>query len=103
MCWTLGYLSVGINSSVFTTMMIAVFSQFYLRRYRATWFRKYNYLLSAGLDAGTQIMVFVATFALFGGSGNPVAMPNWALNVSDILTLKFEILTHLLLFNLTLA
>lgn len=51
MCWTLGYLSVGINSSVFTTMMIAVFSQFYLRRYRATWFRKYNYLLSAGLDA----------------------------------------------------
>ena len=69
MCWTLGYLSVGINSSVFTTMLIALFSQYYLRVHRATWFRKYNYLLSAGLDGGTQFMVFVATFAIFGGAG----------------------------------
>lgn len=77
-------------------MLIALFSQYYLRRYRtcspqslegcddwcadeifscqtgATWFRKYNYLLSAGLDGGTQFMVFVATFAVFGGSGAPV-------------------------------
>ncbi|SCV71689.1 BQ2448_3277 [Microbotryum intermedium] len=80
MCWCLGFLSVGINSSVFGTMLIALFSQYYLRRYRATWFRKYNYLLSAGLDGGTQFMVFIATFALFGGSGKPVVMPTWALN-----------------------
>ncbi|GJN93053.1 hypothetical protein Rhopal_006098-T1 [Rhodotorula paludigena] len=79
-CWCLGYLSVGINSSVFGTMLIAIFSQFYLRRYRATWFRKYNYLMSAALDGGTQFFVFIATFALFGGSGKEVAMPNWALN-----------------------
>lgn len=59
MCWTLGYLSVGINSSVFTTMLIALFSQYYLRVYRATWFRKYNYLLSAGLDGGTQVRPFL--------------------------------------------
>ncbi|SCZ88960.1 BZ3500_MvSof-1268-A1-R1_Chr1-1g00857 [Microbotryum saponariae] len=80
MCWCLGFLSVGINSSVFGTMLIALFSQYYLRRYRATWFRKYNYLLSAGLDGGTQFMVFIATFALFGGSGKSVVMPTWALN-----------------------
>lgn len=41
-CWTLGYLSVGINSSIFMTMLIALFSQYYLRVHRATWFRKYN-------------------------------------------------------------
>ncbi|GAA5984472.1 hypothetical protein JCM11641_006993 [Rhodosporidiobolus odoratus] len=81
-CWCLGYLSVGINSSVFTTMLVAIFSQFYLRRYCATWFRKYNYLLSAALDGGTQFMVFVATFALFGASGKTVTMPEWALNPS---------------------
>ncbi|SGY63559.1 BQ5605_C007g04806 [Microbotryum silenes-dioicae] len=80
MCWCLGFLSVGINSSIFGTMLIALFSQYYLRRYRATWFRKYNYLLSAGLDGGTQFMVFIATFALFGGSGKSVEMPTWALN-----------------------
>ncbi|KAK4052815.1 hypothetical protein OIV83_002102 [Microbotryomycetes sp. JL201] len=80
MCWCLGYLSVGINSSVFTTFLLCIFSQFYLRKYRATWFRKYNYLLSAGLDGGTQFMTFIATFAVFGASGAPVDFPNWALN-----------------------
>ncbi|KAI5475579.1 hypothetical protein MNV49_001135 [Pseudohyphozyma bogoriensis] len=80
MCWCLGYLSVGINSSVFTTMLMALFSQFYLRRYRSTWFRKYNFLLSAGLDGGTQFMSFIATFALFGAGGVTPVMPTWALN-----------------------
>ncbi|KAJ7692434.1 peptide transporter MTD1 [Mycena rosella] len=80
LCWTLGYLSVGINTSVFTTFVLAVFSQYYLRRYRPRWFRKYNFLLSAALDGGTQVMVFVFTFAVGGGSGKVVNMPNWALN-----------------------
>ncbi|KAJ3513900.1 hypothetical protein NLJ89_g2700 [Agrocybe chaxingu] len=80
LCWTLGYLSVGINSSVFTTFCLAVFSQYYLRKHRPRWFRKYNFLLSAALDGGTQVMVFVFTFAVGGGSGTVVNMPNWALN-----------------------
>ncbi|KAF9552218.1 peptide transporter MTD1 [Agrocybe pediades] len=80
LCWTLGYLSVGINSSVFTTFCLAVFSQYYLRKYRPRWFRKYNFLLSAALDGGTQVMVFVFTFAVGGGSGTVTNMPNWALN-----------------------
>jgi OPT family oligopeptide transporter len=80
LCWTLGYLSVGINSSVFTTFLLSVFSQYYLRKYRPRWFRKYNFLLSAALDGGTQVMVFVYTFAVGGGSGKVIDMPNWALN-----------------------
>ncbi|TFK24179.1 peptide transporter MTD1 [Coprinopsis marcescibilis] len=80
LCWTLGYLSVGINSSVFTTFSLAVFSQYYLRKHRPRWFRKYNFLLSAALDGGTQVMVFVFTFAVGGGSGKVTDMPNWALN-----------------------
>ncbi|GAA5835822.1 hypothetical protein JCM3766R1_005858 [Sporobolomyces carnicolor] len=79
-CWCLGNLSVGINSSVFTTMCVGIFSQFYLRRYCSSWFRKYNYLMSAGLDGGTQFMSFIASFALFGAGGNEVSMPYWALN-----------------------
>ncbi|SCV67185.1 BQ2448_5831 [Microbotryum intermedium] len=78
--WCLGNLSVGINSSVFTTFCLAMFSQYYLRKYKPTWFRKYNYLLSAALDGGTQLMVFVATFAVQGGAGSAVSMPFWALN-----------------------
>ncbi|PAV19472.1 OPT oligopeptide transporter [Pyrrhoderma noxium] len=80
LCWTLGYLSVGINTSVFTTFCLAVFSQYYLRRYRPRWFRKYNFLMSAALDGGTQVMVFVYTFAVGGGSGTVRPFPIWALN-----------------------
>ncbi|KAH9476518.1 Oligopeptide transporter 2 [Psilocybe cubensis] len=83
LCWTLGYLNVGINSSVFTTFMLAVFSQYYLRRYRPRWFRKYNFLMSAALDGGTQVMVFVFTFAVGGGSGKVVDMPHWALGLEN--------------------
>ncbi|KAF8920813.1 peptide transporter MTD1 [Mucidula mucida] len=64
----------------FTTFCLAVFSQYYLRRYRPRWFRKYNFLMSAALDGGTQVMVFVFTFAVGGGSGTVINMPNWALN-----------------------
>ncbi|KAJ6610636.1 OPT oligopeptide transporter [Mycena sp. CBHHK59/15] len=76
----LGYLAVGINSSVFTSFLLAIFSQYYLRKYRATWFRKYNFLLSAALDGGTSVMIFVFTFAVGGGSGKVTLFPNWALN-----------------------
>ncbi|KAI0691079.1 OPT oligopeptide transporter [Cerioporus squamosus] len=76
----LGYLSVGINSSWMTSLAVAIFSQWYLRKYRPRWFRKYNFLLSAALDGGTQIMVFVYSFAVGGASGTATPFPNWALN-----------------------
>jgi hypothetical protein len=52
----LGILAVGINSSVFTAFVLAVFSQYYLRKYRATWFRKYNFLLSAALGESSRLL-----------------------------------------------
>ncbi|KAL0579510.1 hypothetical protein V5O48_002503 [Marasmius crinis-equi] len=84
LCWTLGYLSVGINTSIFTTFLLAIFSQYYLRVYRPGWFRKYNFLMSAALDGGTQVMVFVFTFAVGGGSGKVTPFPNWALEILTI-------------------
>ncbi|KAJ7643182.1 peptide transporter MTD1 [Mycena rosella] len=79
-CSALGWCSGRINSSTFTLFLLGIFSQYYLRRYRPRWFRKYNYLLSAALDGGTQVMIFVFTFAVGGGSGKVVNMPHWALN-----------------------
>ena len=37
-------------------------------------------LLIAALDGGTQVMVFIFTFAVFGGSGKSVPFPTWAGN-----------------------
>jgi len=39
-----------------------------------------NYLVSAALDGGTQVLVFIFTFAVFGGSGKAVNFPVWAGN-----------------------
>ncbi|KIK05428.1 hypothetical protein K443DRAFT_641227 [Laccaria amethystina LaAM-08-1] len=76
----LGVFSAGINSSLFAMFLLTIYSQYYLRKYHATWFRKYNFLLSAALDGGTAVMVFVYTFAVGGGSGKVVPFPTWALN-----------------------
>ncbi|KAI7762556.1 hypothetical protein LZL87_008902 [Fusarium oxysporum] len=81
--WYLGYLFVGLNASITSYFILGAFGQFYLRRYRPEWFVKWNYLISAALDGGTQVMVFIATFAVFGGSGKSVPFPAWAGNKVD--------------------
>ena len=35
-------------------------------------FVKYNYLVSAALDGGTSVIVFILSFAVFGASGKTV-------------------------------
>jgi hypothetical protein len=59
----IGWLCVGINSSSLSYFAVGITSQFYLRKYRPNWFIKYNYILSAALDGGMQVMVFILTFA----------------------------------------
>lgn len=57
--YTIGFLSAGINSGTTMAVCIAIGSQYFWRKYRPTSFRKYNYILSAGLDAGMQFFVFI--------------------------------------------
>ncbi|KAJ7597691.1 OPT oligopeptide transporter [Mycena floridula] len=79
-CSEIGYLSTGINSSAFMTFLLCLVSQFYIRKYHPGWFRKYNFLMSAALDGGTEVMVFVYSFAVGGAGGRVVNFPTWALN-----------------------
>ncbi|KAK0471706.1 OPT oligopeptide transporter [Armillaria novae-zelandiae] len=81
-CSEIGALSGGINSAIFNTFLLCMFSQFYLRRYHPRWFRKYNFLMSAALDGGTEVMVFVYSFVVGGAGGRVVNFPNWALMCS---------------------
>lgn len=75
--WHIGWLVTGINSAIFSCFVVAFWSQYYLRRYKPEWFLRFNYVLCAGLDGGTQVVVFIMTFALFGASGKPVIFPNY--------------------------
>ena len=74
----LAYLTVGVNSSILTTFALGFFSQYYMRKYRPDYFNKYNYIISAGLDAGTQISVFIINLTVLGAL-NTLPFPNWTL------------------------
>ncbi|KAJ7126834.1 OPT oligopeptide transporter protein-domain-containing protein [Mycena epipterygia] len=76
-CYYIGWLCVGINSSIFTYFSIAYLSQWWLRTRYPRWFTKYNYILAAALDGGTQVMVFILSFAVQGASGNSHLFPQW--------------------------
>jgi len=78
--WYMGWLFVGINSSILSYFLAGFVAQWYLRRYHPQIFVKYNYLVSAALEGGTQVIVFILSFAVFGGSGSAVLFPTWAGN-----------------------
>ncbi|KAI5238830.1 OPT superfamily oligopeptide transporter [Aureobasidium subglaciale] len=78
--WYMGLLCVGINASITMSFIIGFFSQWYLRRRYPKLFVKYNYIASAALDGGTQVLVFILTFAVFGGNGKSRPFPTWAGN-----------------------
>ncbi|KAI5251481.1 OPT superfamily oligopeptide transporter [Aureobasidium subglaciale] len=78
--WYMGLLCVGINASITMSFIIGFFSQWYLRRRYPELFVKYNYIASAALDGGTQVLVFILTFAVFGGNGKSRPFPTWAGN-----------------------
>lgn len=73
----LGWLSVGINSSLLPYFCIGLFSQGYLRRYKPVLFAKYIIIVAAAIGGGYQIIVFILTFAVFGGSGEAHDFPIW--------------------------
>jgi len=71
----MGVLSHGTTSGYLFHFATGFASQFFLRKYRTNWFIKYNYILSAGLDGGAQVINFLLTFAVFGAGGKVVTFP----------------------------
>ncbi|KAG1803724.1 OPT oligopeptide transporter protein-domain-containing protein [Suillus plorans] len=76
-CAYIGWLCVGINSSILTYFVVAFSSQWWLRTRYPRWFTKYNYLVGAALDGGTQVMVFILSFAVQGAAGASHLFPAW--------------------------
>jgi OPT family oligopeptide transporter len=71
------YLSVGINTSVNPSMVLGVFSQWFLRRRFPKWFAKYNFIVAGALDGGTQVISFILNLAVFGAVGTAHEFPQW--------------------------
>jgi hypothetical protein len=62
----------GTHSALMFHYLLGFFSQFWLRKYKAELFIKYNYIASSGLDGGAALISFVLTFAVFGAGGKVV-------------------------------
>ncbi|KAG1830315.1 OPT oligopeptide transporter protein-domain-containing protein [Suillus variegatus] len=76
-CAYIACLSVGINSSAMSYYTIAFLSQWWIRTRYPRWFKEYNYLVGAALDGGTQVMVFILSFAVQGAGGTSHLFPEW--------------------------
>ncbi|KAF8136747.1 OPT oligopeptide transporter protein-domain-containing protein [Boletus edulis] len=76
-CAFIGWLSVGINSSILSIFTVAFVSQWWIRTRYPRWFQKYNYIVAAALDGGTQVMVFILSFAVAGAAGTSHLFPTW--------------------------
>jgi hypothetical protein len=76
-CGGMNLLSHGTHSGFLMHYVVGFVSQFWLRRYRPGWFIKYNYILCAGMDGGTQVINFILTFAVFGAGGPAKPFPQY--------------------------
>ena len=67
----------GNTSWIWSSIAVGIFSQFWLRKRVPKVYNKYNYLIGAALDGGSQIVIFVLSFAVFGASGQARPFPTW--------------------------
>ncbi|KAG9126508.1 hypothetical protein FRC07_003176 [Ceratobasidium sp. 392] len=74
-----GWFVSGVNSVTTSIVLVGIISQVWLRRRHPGWYNKYNYILGGGLDGGTQTMVFILSFAVFGASGIERPFPSLGL------------------------
>ena len=70
-------MTTGQNCVILTTILVGCISKGFVRTRHARWFRKYNYLLGAGCDAGSLTVMFILTFTVLGAAGPEKAFPTW--------------------------
>ncbi|KAF8843576.1 OPT superfamily oligopeptide transporter [Paxillus ammoniavirescens] len=76
-CTYIARCTVGINSSLLTYYAVAFLSQWWVRTRHPRLFQKYNYIVGAALDGGTQVIVFILSFAVQGAAGKAYLFPEW--------------------------
>ncbi|KAE8350720.1 OPT oligopeptide transporter protein-domain-containing protein, partial [Aspergillus coremiiformis] len=67
----------GNTSWVWSSIVVGLLSQFWLRRRIPDMYNKYNYLIGAAMDGGSQIIIFILSFAVLGAAGKGHPFPTW--------------------------
>ncbi|KAI8445089.1 putative oligopeptide transporter [Phakopsora pachyrhizi] len=70
----------GATAGKLVNIIIGLMSQFWARKFKPKWFHKYNYVCSAALDGGAQVVILLFAIFFQGGDGYKVNFPTYFLN-----------------------
>lgn len=73
----IGIMPPATPINFFTWGAVGIFFNWYLRRRHEIWWNKYNYIISAALDAGTIVGILAVTFIFYMKDGMPEMPYYW--------------------------
>ncbi|KAJ3306313.1 hypothetical protein HDU76_004835 [Blyttiomyces sp. JEL0837] len=76
----------GFRSDLITPLIVGLTINYFVKKYRHAWWKKYAYVLSAGLDSGTAITVTLVFLIFTVRADYQILMPVWGGNRADVET-----------------
>jgi hypothetical protein len=77
------FIAGGFRSDLITPLLVGLFVNYYIKKTNYSWWKKYAYVLSAGLDSGSAIGLTL-TFLFFSMSEYKMPFPIWFMNPPDV-------------------
>ncbi|KAJ3311176.1 hypothetical protein HDU76_003196, partial [Blyttiomyces sp. JEL0837] len=74
----------GFRSDLITPLIIGLFVNYFLKKYRHAWWKKYAYVMSAAFDSGTAITVTLIFFIFTVRADYQILFPVWGGNRADV-------------------
>lgn len=80
-----GYIPYNASQTcvIWSQLITGFFVQFYLRRYKPSFFKNYMYLITGAFDGAALFVLFILSFAVFGAGGSAKPFPTWWGNNAD--------------------
>ncbi|KAJ3243832.1 hypothetical protein HDU78_011734 [Chytriomyces hyalinus] len=71
------------RSDLITPLLVSILFNYFVKKYRYVWWRKYAYVLSAALDTGTAVTLLIVFFFAQYNAAFQIPFPVWFLNPAD--------------------
>ncbi|KAJ3028989.1 UNVERIFIED_CONTAM: hypothetical protein HDU68_000429 [Siphonaria sp. JEL0065] len=73
----------NMQSILITPLIVAIIVNYYIKKYRHTWWKKYAYVMSAAFDAGSGLCILLLFFITKINSNYSLPFPVWFMNSYD--------------------
>jgi len=73
----------GVRSDMISPLIIGLIVNYFVKKYRHSWWKKYAYVMSAAFDSGSAVGVTIAFFAFTFNANYTIQLPYYALNPPD--------------------